>query len=100
MRNDRWRLVAPLLLLSLLIVQAINVLFLKPSPPPPDPPHYQVEVVSPQANWPWPHALQDRPHSGVTHWVDSSSPDGTILDLFDFDFSVNPSLRMEIYDQD
>src|SRR5437868_1322809 len=100
MRKDRWRLIAPLLLISLLIVQAVNALFLKPSPPPPDIPHYQGEIVSPLATWPWPHAVRDALHPGVTHWRDASSPDGTLLELFDFDFSVNSHLRLEIFDQD
>ena len=52
------------------------------------------------ARWPWPQAVQDTPHPGVTHWLDTSSPDGTMLDFFDFDFGKNPHLRFEIYDQD
>lgn len=52
------------------------------------------------AKWPWPQAVQDTPHLGVTHWFDTSSPDGTTLDLFDFDFGANPRLRFELYDQD
>jgi len=52
------------------------------------------------ARWPWPHAKTANPHPGVTHWIDRSSPDGTVLDLFDFDFQKNPHLRLELYDQD
>ncbi len=63
--------------------------------PPPAPP-----VPSPLATWPWPQAAQDTPHPGVTHWLDRSSPDGTVLDFFDFDLRANPHLRFEIYDQD
>lgn len=55
---------------------------------------------APMARWPWPHAKTDNPHPGVTHWIDRSSPDGTVLELFDFDFQKNPHLRMELYDQD
>ena len=62
---------------------------------PPKPP-----VPSPLAAWPWPHAVQDTPHFGVTHWLDTSSPDGTVLDFFDFNLAQNPHLRFEIYDQD
>lgn len=67
-----------------------------PSPPKPLLP----PVPSPLAIWPWPKAVQDAPHPGVTHWLDTSSPDGTVLDFFDFDLSANPNLRFEIYDQD
>jgi len=67
-----------------------------PSPPKPLLP----PVPSPLAIWPWPKAVQDAPHPGVTHWLDTSSADGTVLDFFDFDFSANPNLRFEIYDQD
>lgn len=52
------------------------------------------------ATWPWPLADQDAPHRGVTHWHDYSSPDGTSLDLFEFDFATNPRLRLELFDQD
>ena len=50
--------------------------------------------------WPWPGAAFDWPHAGVSHWFDRSSPDGTQLDLFDFDFAANPHLRFGLYDQD
>ncbi|HLV80139.1 MAG TPA: hypothetical protein VKT32_07630, partial [Chthonomonadaceae bacterium] len=52
------------------------------------------------ATWPWPHAVKDHPYSGVTHWLDTSSPDRTVLDLFQFDFQANPALRLEMFDQD
>lgn len=52
------------------------------------------------AHWPWPDARFDRPHAGVAHWFDRSSPDGTQIDLFDFDFTANPCLRFGLYDQD
>lgn len=52
------------------------------------------------ARWPWPHAQVDNPHPGVTHWIDRSSPDKTIVELLDFDFTENPHLRLELYDQD
>jgi hypothetical protein len=55
---------------------------------------------SPLATWPWPRARRDMPYPGVTHWLDHSSPDGTYLDLLDFDFTANPHLRWGIYDQD
>ena len=52
------------------------------------------------ACWPWPHAKTDNPHPGVTHYIDRSSSDGTVLELFDFDFHKNPHLKLELYDQD
>ena len=52
------------------------------------------------ARWPWRETSFDRPHSGVAHWFDRSSPDGTQVDLFDFDFAANPHLRFGLYDQD
>jgi hypothetical protein len=55
---------------------------------------------APMARWPWPHAKKDNPHPGVTHYIDRSSPDGTVLELLDFDFNQNPNLRLELYDQD
>lgn len=59
-----------------------------------------VDPPSPLATWPWPAAVQDQPHAGITHWLDRSSPDGTLLDLLEFDFAANPRLRLELYDQD
>ncbi|MHB9133856.1 MAG: phosphodiester glycosidase family protein [Armatimonadota bacterium] len=53
-----------------------------------------------RACWPWKGAKSDSPHKGVTHWVDRASADGTVLHLFDFDFTANPNLRLELYDQD
>src|SRR5580658_6291812 len=44
--------------------------------------------------------LRAAPYRGVTHWLDTSSTDGTTVDLFDFDFTINPKLRLEIYGQD
>jgi len=55
---------------------------------------------APMARWPWPRAGTDSPHPGVTHWIDRSSADGTVLELVDFDFHTNPNLRLELYDQD
>ncbi len=52
------------------------------------------------ARWPWPHTETDHPHRGVKHWIDRSSPDGTVVELFDFDFHRNPHLRLELFDQD
>lgn len=52
------------------------------------------------ASWPWPQVRRSTPHHGVTHWLDTSSPDGTSVELFEFDFKANPGLRLELYDQD
>ncbi len=95
---------APRLFFGLLLAAAVVLVCemlsfqrLRPLPvPPPVPP-----VPAPLAAvCPWPHAAQDTPHPGVTHWLDTSSPDGTMLDFFDFDLGKNPHLRFEIYDQD
>jgi hypothetical protein len=61
---------------------------------------YRQDEPAAMAYWPWPHAKIDKPHPGVTHWIDKSSPDGTIVELLDFDFHKNPHLRLELYDQD
>ena len=59
----------------------------------------QLNVPSQLAVWPWPGAVKDVPHSGVTHWL-ARDGDGTAVELFDFDFKANPRLRLEIFDQD
>lgn len=63
-------------------------------------PSVNLDAPSPLATWPWKEATKDSTHAGVTHWFDRSSSDGTLLDLFDFDFVANPRLRLELYDQD
>jgi hypothetical protein len=55
---------------------------------------------APAARWPWPGAAQESLHPGVTRWIDRSSPDGTVAELYRFDFAANPGLRFEIYDRD
>lgn len=67
-------------------------------PPPSSPPGPPAPAAL--TTWPWPQAVQDTLGPGVTHWLDRSSPDGTALDLFQFDFAANPHLRLELYDQD
>ena len=52
------------------------------------------------AKWPWPKAKSDSPTHGVTHWIDRSSPDGTVVELVEFDFKVNPKLHFALFDQD
>ncbi len=75
-----------------------------PSVPPPAPAavirYVAPYPAAPQARWPWTSAAVDRPHLGVMHWRDKSSPDGTVCELFQFDFAANPKLRLELYDQD
>lgn len=63
-------------------------------------PRIRPDAPSQMARWPWLHAKTDSPHPGVTHWIDKSSSDGTVVELFDFDFQKNPHLRFELYDQD
>lgn len=58
-----------------------------------------IDTPSPSSTWPWSQAKMTTPHKGVTHWTATAS-DGTILELFKFDFAANPKLRFEIYDQD
>jgi hypothetical protein len=60
----------------------------------------RLDSPTPLARWPWPQAAMDHPHPGVTHWIDRSSTNGTVVELFDFDFRRNPGLRLELYDQD
>lgn len=59
-----------------------------------------LDAPAQRACWPWKQATSETPHPGVTHWVDRSSTDGTVLHLYDFDFAANPRLRLELYDQD
>ena len=61
---------------------------------------WRPSVPAAMARWPWPHAEINHPHHGVKHWIDRSSPDGTVVELFDFDFHRNPHLRLELFDQD
>lgn len=75
-----------------------------PSAPPPAPAavirYIAPYPAAPQARWPWTSAALDRPHPGVMHWRDKSSPDGTVCELFQFDFAANPKLRLQLYDED
>jgi hypothetical protein len=64
------------------------------------PPVSKLDVPSRYATWPWPSAQRETLGRGITHWLDQSSPDGTTLELFEFDFAANPSLHFEMYDQD
>ncbi|BCM93477.1 hypothetical protein IAD21_05368 [Abditibacteriota bacterium] len=54
---------------------------------------------SPDAVWPWKGAKVRPLARGVTQ-TSKVTADGTLLDLFDFDFGANPNLRWEIFDQD
>jgi hypothetical protein len=82
-----------LALLLILCLRPRDVKTLKPPAP-------IADLPSPQAVWPWPGATRDEPHAGVTHWLDRSASDRTELDLLQFDFTANPRLRLELYDQD
>jgi hypothetical protein len=59
-----------------------------------------IDAPAKLSTWPWPNAARDAIHPGVTHWLDRSSPDGTVLDLFEFDFRRNPGLEFLLFDQD
>jgi hypothetical protein len=59
-----------------------------------------IDAPAKLATWPWPNARSEAIHLGVTHWVDRSSSDGTVLDLFEFDFRRNPHLEFSLFDQD
>ena len=54
---------------------------------------------SPDATWPLANARTRTLARGVTQTT-ARAPDGTEIDLFAFDFSLNPRLRWEIFDQD
>lgn len=56
-------------------------------------------ATAPDTSWPWPGAKTQTLAPGVTQ-ISKVSSDGTMLDLFDFDFGANPRLRWEIFDQD
>ena len=56
--------------------------------------------AAPLARWPWPRAKIDQPTRGVTHWLDDSSGDGTVCELIEFDFKINPNLHFYAFDQD
>lgn len=62
-------------------------------------PHIRIDTPSRLATWPWPGVKSDQPHPGITHWL-AHDPDGTIVELLEFNFKANPHLRFEIFDQD
>lgn len=53
----------------------------------------------PSATWPWPGSTSEALTLGTSRWS-CTADDGTTLELLRFDFSVNPRLRLELYDQD
>jgi Phosphodiester glycosidase len=59
-----------------------------------------IDALAKLATWPWPNAVSEQLHPGMTHWLDPSSPDGTALDLFEFDFRRYPNLELLLFDQD
>lgn len=59
-----------------------------------------IDAASRTAMWPWPSETREATHPGVTHWLDRSSPDGTVLDLLQSDFRENPHLEFSLFDQD
>ncbi|NCO38527.1 MAG: hypothetical protein COZ06_02975 [Armatimonadetes bacterium CG_4_10_14_3_um_filter_66_18] len=89
------------LLLVVLLVVAGCLAYMKHRHIGPVPVGRGAESDAPSAlsQWPWANAGRDEPHRGVSHWR-TRTGDGTALDLLRFDFSVNPELRLELYDQD
>jgi hypothetical protein len=51
------------------------------------------------AGWPWGNAKVQKISQGLTHYTATDS-DGTVVDLFEFDWAINPNFRWEIFDQD
>lgn len=51
------------------------------------------------AQWPWRQIHPDALGRGITHWL-TKQRDGTTIDLVEFDFQANPTLRFALYDQD
>jgi hypothetical protein len=62
-------------------------------------PGFEAASPAPLASWPWPDAQPTTLHSGMTRWK-AVGADGTVVELFRFDFKQNPHLRFGIYDQD
>ena len=54
---------------------------------------------APDAVWPWKSGHVKTLAKGVTQ-TSKVATDGTLLDLWEFDFAANPRLRWEIFDQD
>jgi hypothetical protein len=77
-----------------------GAVLLRRAPGAPPVPRPRLDAPAELAVWPWPHAMRETPHPGVTHWLDRSSADGTVVELFDFDFLANRRLRLGLYDQD
>ena len=98
-RSRRRLLFTSLPLLSLLAFGTwAKTRFLSPTNAPvPLAPSYS--SPSPGASWPWKGAKTRTLAKGVTQTSKVTS-DGTLLDLFEFDFGANPRLRWEIFDQD
>lgn len=84
----------------LFVVGLAFYLFQRQTALPPIPDLKPDNTPSTLATWPWPLAEKDAPHKGVTHWHEHSSKDGTLLDLWEFDFKTNPRLKLELFDQD
>ena len=94
----RWHILFLLLLgAAVLVWWAKTRFFGAGQPAPTSMPLYMAPASD--ATWPWPGAKTATIAPGVTQSSKVSS-DGTMLDLFDFDFGANPRLRWEIFDQD
>ncbi len=51
------------------------------------------------STWPWKNASKTTLRNGVSSWT-KTAPDGTLLQLTQFDFAVNRGLKFAIFDQD
>jgi hypothetical protein len=93
----RWLFVLPVVAVFGLALWA-KPRFLSPGTAPvPLAPSYS--TPAPDAVWPWTGAKTKVLAQGVTQTSKITS-DGTLLDLWEFDFAANPRLRWEIFDQD
>jgi len=94
-RRRRWLLVLPLVPVFCLAAWAKSR-FLGAGKIPLAPSY---TTPSPDAVWPWKGARRKTLAKGVTQ-TSKVAADGTLLDLWEFDFAANPRLRWEIFDQD
>ena len=86
-----------LFLIGLAIVVLMTVSLAQREPVPVE--QQALDAPSPLTGWPWPGIKREMPSLGMTHWT-ARSPDGTILHLIEFNFAVNPKMRLALYDQD
>lgn len=88
-----------LLLLGFLLLSGLLARFRKRLTLQPRHPPAETAVSAVLQRPPFVAARVDEPCPGVVHWTTDARPD-TTLDLIRFDFSTNPRLRVELFDQD